>query len=192
MEGKLIIISAPSGSGKTTIVKNLLTKNLGLEFSISATTRPKRDQEVEGKDYYFLSSDEFRKRIDNDDFIEWEEVYKGYMYGTLKTEIDNIWSRGNHVLFEVDVKGGLRLKNIFGKKSLAIFIMPPSIEELKNRLMSRGTDKPAEMEMRVSKAELEIEFADKFDRIIVNEQLGKAIEETVRTITSFLNKKSAL
>ena len=187
MEGKLIIISAPSGSGKTTIVKNLLDKDLGLEFSISATTRPRRDQETDGKDYYFLSYDEFNQKVEDEDFIEWEEVYKGHMYGTLKTEIDRIWSKGKHVLFEVDVKGGLRLKKIFGKKSIAIFIMPPSIDELKKRLLARGTDKAAELEMRIAKAELELEFAGKFDHIIVNEHLDKAIAEVTTTISSFLN-----
>lgn len=186
MEGKLIIISAPSGSGKTTIVKYLLEKELGLEFSVSATTRPRRGPEADGKDYYFLSEDEFQKKIENDEFIEWEEVYKGYLYGTLRTEIDRIWSKGRHVLFEVDVKGGLRLKKIFGKKSVAIFIMPPSIDELKKRLTARGTDKSAEVEMRVEKAELEMEFAYHFDHVIVNRYLDRAIEEVTQTIASFL------
>jgi guanylate kinase len=186
MEGKLIIISAPSGSGKTTIVKKLLEKDLGLEFSISATTRPRRELEQDGKDYYFLTMDEFRKKIENDEFIEWEEVYKGHLYGTLKTEIERIWSKGKHVLFEVDVKGGIRLKKKFGKRSIALFIMPPSIEELKKRLLARGTDKNTEIEMRLAKAELELEFASRFDCIIVNKNLGEAIKEVTETISSFL------
>lgn len=191
MEGKLIIISAPSGSGKTTIVKNLLIKNPGLEFSISATTRPRRGPEQEGRDYYFLTQEEFRKKIENDEFIEWEEVYKGHLYGTLKTEIDRIWAKGKHVLFEVDVRGGLRLKKIFGKRSIALFIMAPSIAELKKRLLARGTDKVSEIEMRLAKAEIELEFASQFDCIIVNRNLDEAIEEVSTTVSSFLNVKQA-
>ena len=191
MEGKLIIISAPSGSGKTTIVRNLLNKNLGLEFSVSATTRPLRGPEEDGKDYYFLSVDEFMEKIEKEEFIEWEEVYKGYLYGTLKSEIERIWAKGKHVLFEVDVRGGLRLKKIFGTRSIALFIMPPSIEELRNRLRIRGTDKPAEVEMRLEKAELELEFASSFDHIIVNRQLDVAIEEVTLTVSSFINSKPA-
>lgn len=191
MEGKLIIISAPSGSGKTTIVRNLLNKNLGLEFSVSATTRPRRGPEEDGKDYYFLSVDEFMEKIEKEEFIEWEEVYKGYLYGTLKSEIERIWAKGKHVLFEVDVMGGIRLKKIFGTRSIALFIMPPSIVELRNRLRIRGTDKPAEVEMRLEKAELELEFASSFDHVIVNKQLDVAIEEVTLTVSSFINSKPA-
>ena len=140
MKGKLVIISAPSGAGKTTIVKHLLDSGLNLSFSVSATTRPARGHEEDGKDYFFLSVPEFKKRIENNEFVEWEEVYKDLMYGTLKSEIERIWANGQHVLFDVDVKGGINLKKKFGLDSIAIFIMPPSVEELENRLIKRGTD----------------------------------------------------
>jgi len=186
MEGKLVIITAPSGAGKTTIVKQLLDKELGLEFSVSATTRHLRGEETEGKDYYFLSVDEFRKRIEQNDFVEWEEVYKDHFYGTLKSEIDRIWAKGKHVLFDVDVRGGIKLKKIFGNRSIALFIMPPSVDELKKRLIKRGTDEPAKVTTRLAKAEEELKFANQFDNIIFNDQLDKAIVEASVIVSSFL------
>ncbi len=186
MEGKLVIISAPSGAGKTTLVKHLLSSGLNLEFSVSATTRRPRSPEEDGKDYYFLSVDEFRKRIENKEFIEWEEVYKGNFYGTLKSETERIWAKGNHVVFDVDVKGAIKLKNIFGNKSLALFIMPPSIEELETRLKKRGTDDPVKIKTRIAKAEAELKFANQFDDVIINNQLDRAIKEVSDIVTSFL------
>ena len=185
-KGKSVIITAPSGAGKTTIVKQLLDRELGLEFSVSATTRHLRGQEVEGKDYYFLSVDEFRKRIEQNDFAEWEEVYKDHFYGTLKSEIDRIWAKGKHVLFDVDVRGGIKLKKIFGTRSIALFIMPPSVDELKKRLIKRGTDEPAKVDTRLAKAEEELKFANQFDNIIFNDQLDKAIVEASVIVSSFL------
>jgi guanylate kinase len=187
MEGKLVIISAPSGAGKTTIVKFLLDSGLGLEFSVSATTRPIRGDEKNGKDYFFLTVQEFRKKIEENEFIEWEEVYRDLFYGTLKSEIDRIWKNGHHVLFDVDVKGGINLKSIFGKRSVAIFIMPPSVEELENRLIRRGTETREKVLMRISKAREELRQAENFDHIIVNEELDKANEETLKIVASFIS-----
>jgi guanylate kinase len=189
MEGRLIIISAPSGAGKTTIVKDLLKRGLHLEFSVSATTRVIRENETDGKDYYFLSVEEFKKRIENDEFVEWQEVYRGHFYGTPKKEIDRIWSNGNNALFDVDVRGGINLKKIFGEKSLSIFIMPPSLEVLEKRLVARGTDKPEKIRMRVEKAAEEILLSDQFDHTVVNEVLENAIKETVRLIEAFYREK---
>jgi guanylate kinase len=152
MEGKLVIISAPSGGGKTTIVKHLLDSGLNLAFSVSATTRTLRGNETDGEDYFFLTVPEFRKRIENNEFVEWEEVYKDMLYGTLKCEMERIWAKGNYVLFDVDAKGGINLKKKFGTNSIAIFILPPSIEELENRLVKRGTDSPEKIRIRVDKA----------------------------------------
>jgi guanylate kinase len=140
MEGKLVIISAPSGAGKSTLIENLLKRGVNLEFSVSATTRKPRGEEVNGREYYFMTEEEFSKRADNGDFIEWEEVYANHMYGTLKTELHRIWKAGNHVLFDIDVKGAMNLKKIFGARAISIFIMPPSIAELERRLVGRGTD----------------------------------------------------
>jgi guanylate kinase len=190
MKGKLVIISAPSGSGKTTIVKHLLNSDLNLEFSISATTRPIRTNENQGKDYYFLSTDEFRRRVNDDEFIEWEEVYKDHLYGTLKSEIERIWAKGNHVLFDVDVKGGTNLKKLYGKQAISIFVMPPSIDELEKRLVTRGTDKPERIRMRVEKAVAEMKFADKFDHIVINDKLKKAQNEAYRLVFGFLNNQN--
>jgi guanylate kinase len=186
MEGKLVIISAPSGAGKTTIVKHLLNSGLNLSFSVSATTRPLRGNEVDGQDYFFMTVPEFRKRVDNNEFVEWEEVYKDLLYGTLKCELDRIWANGQHVLFDVDVKGGVNLKNKFNTRSIAIFIMPPSVEELENRLIKRNTDTPEKIRIRVDKAREEMKLADQFDTVIVNHQLDKAKEEAVKIVTSFL------
>lgn len=187
MKGKLVIISAPSGAGKSTIVKHLLDSGINLEFSVSATTRPPRGQEKDGKEYYFLSASEFRRRVKEGDFIEWEEVYEDQLYGTLKSEIDRIWAGGNHVLFDVDVKGGIHLKDIFRHQAISIFIMPPSIEELEKRLIRRGTDTPEKIKMRVAKAEQEMKLSGGFDNIIVNDSLEQAENDVIRIVTSFLS-----
>ena len=188
MEGKLVIISAPSGAGKTSIVKHLLESGLNLSFSISATTRPLRGNEIEGVDYFFMTVDDFRKRIDNNEFVEWEEVYKDLFYGTLKSELERIWANGQHVLFEVDVKGGINLKNKFGTKAIAIFIMPPSVEELENRLVKRATDTPEKIRIRLEKAHDELKLANQFDSVIVNHELDRAKKETLKMVTSFLER----
>ena len=152
MKGKLVIISAPSGAGKTSIVNHLLKEDLNLEFSISATSRKPRNNEISGKDYYFVTVSDFKARIQKNEFLEWEEVYKDHFYGTLKSEIERIWSLKKHVLFDVDVKGGINLKNIFGKNAISIFIMPPSVKELEKRLLARGTDDRSKIKVRVEKA----------------------------------------
>ena len=188
MADKLVIISAPSGAGKTTIVKHLLNSGLNLLFSVSATTRPLRGTEVDGKDYFFLSVPEFKKRIENNDFVEWEEVYKDLFYGTLKSELVRIWASGRHVLFDVDVKGGISLKNKFGTNAIAIFIMPPSVEELENRLFKRATDSPDKIRMRVEKAREEMKLANQFDTVIVNHQLDRAKKEVLEIVSSFLER----
>ena len=192
MKGKIVIISAPSGAGKSTIVNHLLGKDLYLEFSISATTRTPRGKEKNGKEYYFLSVEEFRKKIRREEFIEWEEVYKNQLYGTLKSEIDRIWANGNHVLFDVDVKGGINLKNIFGHNAISIFIMPPSVKELEKRLVQRGTDDPAKIRMRVEKAEEEMKLADQFDSIAINDNLGKTQNEVYNLVKDFICDKNLI
>jgi guanylate kinase len=188
MEGKLVIISAPSGAGKTTIVKHLLDSGLNLAFSVSATTRPKRGNETEGEDYFFLTVTEFKKKVENNEFIEWEEVYKDFMYGTLKSEIERIQAKGSCVLFDVDAVGGINLKNKFGTNSIAIFILPPSLEELENRLIKRGTDRQEKIKIRIEKAREEIKLANQFDDVIVNNQLDQAKKEALRIVTSFLGR----
>jgi guanylate kinase len=190
MEGKLVIISAPSGAGKTTIVKHLLHSGLNLAFSVSATTRELRGNETDGTDYYFISVNEFRKRIEKNEFVEWEEVYKDHLYGTLKSELERIWKNGNHVLFDLDVRGGINLKKIFGNRSIAIFIMPPSVEELENRLIKRATDSQEIIKMRVEKAREELELANQFDIVIINSHLDKAKKEAHNIVSSFLEDKS--
>lgn len=186
MPGKAIIFSAPSGSGKTTIVKHLLKTNPDLGFSISASTRDKRGRtEKDGKDYHFLSPLEFKKKIDNDEFIEWEEVYEGNFYGTLKSEITRIWSEGKNVIFDVDVKGGLALKKYFGNKALAIFVKVPSIDILKERLHDRGTETEQSLSRRLFKAEFEMTFQDKFDVVLINENLEKSLSEAQRLYDEF-------
>ena len=190
MKGKLVIISAPSGSGKSTIAEYLLEEDLNLEFSVSATTRSPRGTEKDGREYFFMSVEEFRDKIEKKDFIEWEEVYTNRFYGTLKSEIDRIWSKGNHVLFDVDVKGGINLKNIFKHDAISIFIMPPSINELEKRLKNRGTDDPEEIKKRVARATEEMKQADKFDNIVINHNLGKAKKEVYKLVYSFICKKN--
>jgi guanylate kinase len=186
MSGKAIIFSAPSGSGKTTIVKHLLANNPDLGFSISASTRDKRGRKEEhGKDYYFLTPEDFKKKIDNDEFIEWEEVYEGNYYGTLKTEIQRIWDEGKNVIFDVDVKGGLALKKYFGDKALSVFVKVPSMEILEQRLRGRGTESHASLSQRLFKAKFEMTFADKFDVVLVNEDLDKSLAEAQRLYDSF-------
>ncbi|GAF04559.1 guanylate kinase [Saccharicrinis fermentans DSM 9555 = JCM 21142] len=185
--GKLIIFSAPSGSGKTTIVRKLLEKDLKMEFSISATTRAPRGNEKHGVDYYFLSPEEFRTKINKGELLEWEEVYNDKYYGTLKSEVERITSKGNNVVFDVDVVGGLNIKKMYGNRAIAIFIQPPSIGELKNRLEMRGTDSKEVIEQRVNKAEKELTYAQDFDQIVVNNNLNKAIEQTEKLLNCFLN-----
>ena len=174
---KVIIFSAPSGSGKSTIVNYLLSRGLGLEFSISATCRSPRGEERHGKEYYFFSTDEFRQKIDKDDFLEWEQVYPGCYYGTLKSELERIWAKGHTVVFDVDVVGGVNIKKIFGERALSIFVQAPSVEVLRQRLESRGTDSAEKIEERVAKAEYEMTFADKFDIVVVNDKLESALEQ---------------
>jgi len=186
MKGKLIIISAPSGSGKTTIVKEILASGLNIEFSVSAASRQPRMNEVNGRDYYFLSVDEFKEKIEKDEFLEWEEVYPGSFYGTLKSELQRIWDKGNHVIFDVDVKGGINIKKYSPENALAIFIKAPSIEELEKRLRNRLTDNEETILKRVAKAEYELSFAPKFDKIVVNDNLEKAVKETYETIGAFI------
>ena len=189
MAGKAIIFSAPSGSGKTTIVKHLLQNNPDLGFSISASTRDKRGRtEENGKDYYFLPPKEFKQKIDNNEFVEWEEVYAGNFYGTLKSEIDRVWCEGKNVIFDVDVKGGLNLKKYFGDKALAIFVKVPSLEVLKERLNERGTETSETLSRRLFKAEFEMSFCDKFDVVLVNENLGKSLAEAQRLYDEFKRK----
>ena len=187
MSGKLIIFSAPSGAGKSTIINHLLKKIPNLEFSISATSRKPRSNEKDGVDYYYLSPEEFRKRIENQEFIEYEEVYSDLYYGTLFSEIDRISARGNNIIFDVDVKGGLNIKKWFGERALSVFIAPPSVEELHKRLTGRGTESPEMVKLRMSRAEYELSFADEFDVKIINNSLEKAVDETENLIKLFLS-----
>ena len=186
MNGKLIIFSAPSGAGKTTVVKELLKEFSNFEFSISATSRAPRGEEKNGVEYHFLTNDEFKSRVANDEFVEWEEVYSGTCYGTLKAEMERIWAKGNVILFDVDVMGGIKLKSIFGDAACSIFIMPPSIEALRERLIGRATDAPEVIEKRVNKAEFEISKASQFDNVVVNDVLADAVAEAKSVIDKFL------
>ena len=186
MKKKVIIFSAPSGSGKSTIVNYLLAKDFGLEFSVSATCRAPRGEENHGKEYYFFSTDEFKERIEAEDFLEWEEVYPGCFYGTLKSELERIWKAGHAVVFDVDVVGGVNIKKIFGDQALSVFIKAPSVEVLRQRLIGRGTDSMEKIEQRVAKAEYEMTFADKFDVVIVNDNLDTALAEAEKAVRDFL------
>lgn len=187
--GKLIVFSAPSGSGKTTIVKHLLAEtDLPLDFSISAASREPRTGEIDGKDYYFLSADDFKSKVTSDSFLEWEEVYKDNFYGTLKSEITRIWKEGKHVVFDIDVIGGLNIKKQFPKETLAIFVKPPSIEEMERRLRGRGTETEEKINMRVAKAEEEIGFSEKFDTILINDDLSVAKTDAYQLVSEFINK----
>lgn len=188
-QGKLIVFSAPSGSGKTTIVKYLLTQpQLHLDFSISATSRYMRDGEINGKDYYFISPEDFQKKIAENAFVEHEEVYKDNFYGTLKTELERIWSEGKHVIFDIDVVGGLNIKNQYPDQTLAIFVNPPSVDELERRLKFRQTESDEKIAMRLEKAEREIARAPEFDVILENHDLETAKNEAVQLVSNFLNQ----
>jgi guanylate kinase len=184
--GRLIIVSAPSGAGKTSVVKRLMEAGLGLEFSVSAASRPPRAGENDGKDYYFITAEEFRQKINKGELLEWQEVYKDQYYGTLKSEVERIWNQGNHVLFDVDVQGGMNLKKMYPDISLSIFIMPPSMKELEQRLRLRSTESEESLKKRLDKAGLEISFAYEFDRIIVNDILEDAVQETITAVKEFL------
>ena len=186
--GKLIIFSAPSGSGKSTILNYLLTQHLNLAFSISATSRPPRGTEQNGVEYFFLSPEEFKQRIANDEFLEYEEVYENRFYGTLKAQVEKQLAAGQNVVFDVDVVGGCNIKKFYGDRALSVFIQPPSVEELRKRLNGRGTDTPEVIESRIAKAEFELGFSNKFDVVIVNDDLEKAKAEALKVISDFINK----
>ncbi len=186
-KGKLLVFSAPSGSGKTTIVRHLLAQpDLNLEFSISATSREPRGEEINGKDYYFIALADFKKHIKASDFLEWEEVYRDNFYGTLKSEVERIWALGKNVIFDIDVAGGLRIKSKFPEETLAVFIKPPSIDELKIRLKKRSTESDDKINMRIAKASVELATAPQFDKIIKNYDLDVAKEEAYQLVKSFL------
>jgi guanylate kinase len=187
-DGRLIIFSAPSGAGKTTIVNYLLTRDLNLEFSVSACSREKRRGEVHGVDYYFLTVNDFKQKIAKNEFIEWEEVYHDHFYGTLKSEIDRIWNNNHHVIFDVDVIGGLALKKQFGVKALSIFVMPPSIESLEERLRLRETETPESIARRMGKAEQELKMAEQFDVVLHNNNLEQALRRAEELVKEFLSK----
>jgi len=187
MAGKLVIFSAPSGSGKSTIINYLLTQNLNLHFSISATSRSPRGNEKDGVEYYFLTPEQFKAKINEGEFLEYEEVYTDKFYGTLKSEVERILNEGNNVVFDVDVVGGCNIKNYYGDKALSIFIQPPSIEALRDRLVGRGTDSMDVIENRLTKASFEMSFASKFDKVIINDNLENAKTETFQVIKAFLD-----
>ena len=186
--GKLIIFSAPSGSGKSTIINHLLQQDLNLAFSISATSRPPRGTERDGVEYFFLTPDEFRERIARGEFLEYEEVYPGRFYGTLKSQVEKQLTAGQNVVFDVDVVGGCNIKRYYGERALSVFIQPPSVEELRRRLVGRGTDAPEVIEDRVAKAEYELGFAPQFDVVVVNDNLEEAQQRAYDVIRNFLNR----
>lgn len=189
-KGKLLVFSAPSGSGKTTIVRHLLGLDyLNLEFSVSATSRERRGDEVDGKDYYFMSLKEFKSKIRNDEFLEWEEVYRDCFYGTLKSEVERIWAKGKHVIFDIDVAGGLRIKKKFPNETLAVFVKPPSVDELKIRLKKRKTESEDKINMRVAKASIELATAPQFDKIIKNINLDVALLEAENLVAKYVGIK---
>lgn len=185
-ERKLFLFCGPSGSGKTTIVHDLLNIDSRLKFSVSATTRTRRTNEVDGKDYHFISIEEFKKRIANNEFVEWEEVYTNGFYGTLKSEINSIWDSGKFPVFDVDVEGGLKIKEIFGDQLLAVFVRPPSIEVLHQRLIARNSETPESFNLRIQKSEYELTFAPKFDHVIINDTLEKALAEARELVNKFI------
>ncbi len=186
--GKVIILSAPSGAGKTTLAKHLMAnKDFKLKFSVSATTRGPREGEINGKDYYFLTLKDFKRKIEENAFVEWEEVYPDIFYGTLKSEIERIFNEGYNILFDVDVKGGLNLKKYFGDNALSIFIAPPSFNELKKRLEARGTETPQSLQKRLARAKEELTYIDKFDTVVINDDIERAKEEITGKVKSFLN-----
>lgn len=190
--GKLIVFSAPSGSGKTTLVQHLLKQeDLNLGFSISATSRAPRGEEKHGEQYYFMSFDEFKQHIKNDDFLEWEEVYRDNFYGTLKSEVDRIWAMGKSVIFDIDVVGGLRIKKKYPDQTLAVFVKPPSVDELKRRLKERQTENEDKINMRIAKASIELATAPQFDYVIENNDLETALQEAHDLVANFLNNKNA-
>ena len=186
-QGKLIIFSAPSGSGKSTIVRHLLRRDVPLEFSVSATNRAPRGREENGVDYYFLSTEEFKSKIDSDEFLEWEEVYRDRYYGTLRSEVDRIWANGKQVVFDIDVEGGLNLKKQFGERALSVFIKVPSLDVLKERLMARNTEDQEDLNMRLDKAKSEMAYAKYFDLVIVNDDLEIAQEQAYQKVMDFIN-----
>ena len=188
MKGKTLIFSAPSGSGKSTIVHHLLDNHPEIEFSVSATSRAPRGEEKDGVDYWFLTEEEFRRRIAEDALVEYQEVYAGSFYGTLKSEVERIWAKDHVIIFDVDVKGGYNLKKYFGDDALSVFIQAPSIEELRRRLVLRGTDSPEAIDRRVAKAAEEMTWAPKFDRVLVNDDLEKAFAEAEAMVSEFLKK----
>ncbi|UII81367.1 guanylate kinase [Flagellimonas sp. CMM7] len=188
--GKLIIFSAPSGSGKTTIVRHLLKQpELNLAFSVSATSRPRRGEEKDGVNYYFISIPEFKEHIKNEDFLEWEEVYRDNFYGTLKTEVERLWAEGKNVIFDIDVVGGLRIKKKFPEETLAVFVKPPSVDELKIRLKKRSTESDDKINMRVAKASVELATAPQFDKVIKNYDLDVALKESHKLVADFVGAK---
>ncbi len=191
MGNKLIIFAGPSGSGKTTIVHHLLQHMPELSFSVSATTREKRPNEVNDKDYYFISEGEFKEMIDRDEFVEWEQVYVGGYYGTLKSEVERVWSLNKSVVFDVDVVGALHIKKVYGDNALAVMVMPPSLEKLKERLHTRATETPESLQKRIGKAAHELSYAYKFDKVIVNDKMEKAFTQAKKITKDFLKKKGA-
>lgn len=188
MSGRIVIISAPSGTGKTTLLKNVLPDIPGLSFSVSATSRKPRKNEVDGKDYYFVTPEEFEKRVTENQFVEWEEVYEGIRYGTLRSELNRIWQQGRSVVFDVDVMGGMKIKKQYPLQSLSVFIRPPTMQSLRERLLGRATDDPLSIEKRLARAEYELNFASRFDQVIVNDNLQTAIKDLRETLQIFLSK----